>query len=236
MGDDLDDICGGDFESGLVGQNEAGVSLFGEIYGIPESLLSLISHATSLSNELLAMRTSTSDLSISHDLAQRSKILENQITSWQCPPQSPMNSPKAQADEAISANQAIMHHLILAIHGALLIYFYRRISNLNPTILQGYVDETIDHLLQCEQEKLNANLINCGIAWPGFIAATEAIGEVRQMKILGWLRQSSQVSGMRNFDVAADVAERVWQLRREGRPDATWVDVVKESKAGLVLT
>lgn len=179
LGDDLDEISGGDFELALLGQAQDGSSLFDQIYGIPETLLSLLSHCTALANDISAQKASSSDLSISHDLAQRSKSLEDQITLWQYEPQQRQNG---EDDESLGANAVIMGNLIRAIHGALSVFFYRRISNLNPSILQGLVDQTIDHLLQCEQEKLNAQLVNCGIAWPGFIAAAEAIGEERQSK------------------------------------------------------
>ncbi|KZF19096.1 hypothetical protein L228DRAFT_251186 [Xylona heveae TC161] len=233
LGQDLSDLCGLDFETELMGEREASENLFAGIYGIPESLLSLLSKTTCLANEILA--NTDLQLPIPLDLIEKSKLLENEIVSRQWEAFEELSSCRDESQD-LPANRTIMHHMNNAIHSALLVYFYRRVSNLNPMILQSHVDIIIASLCQCEQEMTNASIVNCGILWPGFIAATEALGEGRQREISRFLRASAQTSGMRHFEVAADLAEEVWKIRREQGSDVSWVEIVRNRRVPLVLT
>jgi arginine metabolism regulation protein II len=238
LGKDLDDISSGCFETGLISQLENESPLFMEIYGIPTSLLSLLSKVTSLANKIDAHTTSSNNTNVPMAFATESKILENEVCTWELVKHAPEDGTTEAADVNFSANRSIIRHINLAIHNGVVMYFYRRIYNLNPMILQSYVDKAdkaLEHLLQCEQEKLYNNIVNCGIVWPGFIAAAEAVGDARQRKILRWLRDSAASSGLRNFDAAGDVVEELWRIRRT-RPEVTWVDMLREGGTTLVLT
>ncbi|KFZ11167.1 hypothetical protein V502_07701 [Pseudogymnoascus sp. VKM F-4520 (FW-2644)] len=234
QGTDLDTISAGNFEIGLIGESceaQTSETLFEKIYGIPEAILSLISQTTSLANEILVL--GGDEACLPSDLARRSKVLENEICSW---------VPASVSDyepnnNAIPENRTIMPHLILGIHCSLVIYFYRRIRNIAPLLLQSYVQRTIEHLESNEQAKLDSSVINTGIVWPGFIAATEAISHELQERCERWLRECARQSGMRNFDTAADVAREVWKARKEsGDMGVSWVTLIRDRRVALILT
>jgi arginine metabolism regulation protein II len=243
------------------------LTLFEEIYGIPEPLLSLLSKTTSLSNEIMASKMGVhGGLLIDTDLIVRSKELELQILEWRAtevrlddasyidhlmnleheldsdwpetrlPESGKIGIPAGEFDSTPARSQASIS-LNLAIYHGLQVYFYRRVSNLDPSLLQFHVDAIINLLRHCRHDMSKVGIINCGIVWPGFLAAVEALGSQRQASIRSFLRESSLISGMRSFDVAIEVAEEVWQLRAEnGNLAASWVDVLAGQGRAIVLT
>lgn len=205
--------------------------MFQEIYGIPESLLSLLSRSTSLGNEIMTQRGDTFMGTLSLELLTRSKQLEDEITDWPS-----INLLPNYATSVLASSDLVAHLMTAALHSGLLIYFYRRVSDLHPSILQSLVDTTISYLKLCKDEMTKVGSINCGIVWPGFIAAVEALGEERQRGIRDFLIESASVSGMRSFDLAAHIAEEVWKARQVSGPRYSWVDLVRERNMSLVLT
>jgi arginine metabolism regulation protein II len=258
----------GALEAVLRGSSTGGVdnpSMFEEIYGIPETLLSLLSKATSLSNEIRAHKGQDDDPLLDPDLIVRSKELETNILRWRIielgmddasyvdslanldtesdsglsdigSSGEPTAENQAQ-DAATTLGLQASTSLNLAIHHGILIYYYRRIPNLDPSLLQFHVDAIMKLLRHCRHEMKKVGIINCGIVWPGFLAAAEALGCARQASIRSFLRESTRISGMRSFDIAMDVAEEVWRLRAEkGNAAVSWVHVLAEQGRTVVLT
>ncbi|KAH6886351.1 fungal-specific transcription factor domain-containing protein [Thelonectria olida] len=237
LGRDLDDSCGMDFEYGLFGEldNQKNPAFFKEIYGFPQELLSFISRATFLANQVAMHRRRFSELSMTTELEARCVALENEICAWN----NYSDDTDGDADDPVAAfaNRAIMYHLIAAFHYAVIIFFYRRVRQLNPFLLQPYVEKTIANLEAFEQEQRNFSLVNCGIVWPGFIAGAEAADPELQARFYKRLQECSRSSGMQNFGFAAEVLQELWALRRQkGREGITWMDVVRDRQLALVLT
>lgn len=222
LGKDMDALCGGNFESLLFGDcSNIQKDEFAEIYGFPQQLVSFISRTTYLSNATSAPSTS---------LDQQCRQLETGICEWTSPEQTATN-----ADDPFSllANQIMMPHLISAIHSAIIIFFYRRIRNVHPLMLQHHAEKTISSLEKFETEKRSLCLTNCGIVWPGFMAASEALDEGLRERSRVLLRGCARATGMRNFDVACDVVESVWAMKRNVGLRVDWSCVVRPA---LVLT
>lgn len=239
QGKDLDWECGGDFESGLLGEldhnhYQSARAFFGQIYGFPLQLLSFISRSTYLANDRHQFHITSHEGKQTPELDTLITALENDICSWEV-----SDKDIFQDDEqvAISVSRVIMSSLTAAIHSAVMVFFYRRVRVINPLLLQSYVEKTIANLELFEQEMREFSLINCGIVWPGFIAAAEALEPDLQARAYQLLRRSAASSGMRNFDVAADFVRDLWQLRKEKQVSSlTWVDLVRTKQTNMILT
>lgn len=234
LGLDLDGADMQDFEFEYNESDNRKGTMFAELYGIDVGLVSLISRTTALANHIMAEKDLNN--SVSTEVLRRSKMLENEITAWTWDASLEVPIYNEQGREDFEINQMVMKHLATAIHRALLIYLYRRVFDLHSSMLQGLVDEIIQSLYLCREVMIKAGIVHCGVVWPGFIAASEALGEERQAKLLSFLRRSADISGLRSFDVAADVVQEVWRLRRETDPDTTWIDVVRDQGKALVLS
>ncbi|KAM5379640.1 hypothetical protein ACJZ2D_003834 [Fusarium nematophilum] len=212
LGRDLDVFCGTDFEAGLFGgpdssNSQKRAAIFEEVYGFPEELFSFISRATYLANEVFMFQNQFPGFSVTSELEDRCRQLENEICAW-IPPASGLGRDGDEDPVSTFANKNIMPHLVVAFHCAVVIFFYRRVRHLNPLVLQTHVEKTIANMEGFEQEQRNFSLVNCGVVWPG---------------------------GMRNFDLAADLLRDLWELRRQN-PNITWMDLVRDRRLSLVLT
>ncbi|KAF7553141.1 hypothetical protein G7Z17_g3850 [Cylindrodendrum hubeiense] len=240
LGRDLDESCDMDFEFGLFGElggNSAPTNpaFFKEIYGFPQELLSFISRSTFLANEITMHRNKDPAFSMTADLENRCSDLENELCTWN--DQEDSIDDEVENPVAALTSRAIMHHLISAFHYAVIIFFYRRVRQLHPFLLQPYVEKTITNLEGFEQEQRNFSQVNCGIVWPGFIAGAEALDPDLQARFDRRLRGCAKFSGMWNFDFAADFLQDLWRLRREkSNFNITWMDLVKDRQLALVLT
>ncbi|RSL93111.1 hypothetical protein CEP52_013457 [Fusarium oligoseptatum] len=237
LGRDLDESCGMAFEFGLFGalENQENPAFFREIYGFPQDLLSFISRATFLANQISMHRRRFPELSMTTELEHHCTVLEGEICSWK----NYSDDAEGEADDPIAAfaNRAIMSHLITAFHCAVLIFFYRRVRQLHPFLLQPFVEKTITNLEAFEQEQRNFSLVNCGIVWPGFIAGAEAVDLELQARFYKRLQDCSRSSGMHNFGFAAEFLQDFWALRgQKGNENMTWMDMVRDRQLALVLT
>lgn len=154
-------------------------TLYPEVYGIPESLMLLISQTTRLGNEREAMMSAPSSPS-SPSPAQffrRARALERAICQWDDDePSSPSHSSSSNSSSssssssdsssyyppgtdtdahpaAVAANRRALAHLVRAMRAALAVYFYRRVHDVASTaILQPSVARTIEHLERIQDE------------------------------------------------------------------------------------
>lgn len=217
-------------------------TMFEQIYGIPESLFRLISHATHLADEVRRSRSGYPG-GMSQDLAQRAKIIEAKICNWKNPykllaeKQTLIVYGPAERSNKIEVRTDLLYNFLEAMHSALIIYFYRRVRDTNATALQHYVGKTIHHLLEHEKKKNMYGDTSAYVAWPGFIAACEALDPVQRDQISAFMFRAGQQSGVGSLFVAADVATKVWAARDDtGSLDVSWSDILATSKNGLIVT
>lgn len=217
-------------------------TMFEQIYGIPESLFRLISHATHLADEVRRSR-SVYPGGMSQDLAQRAKIIEAKICNWKNPykllaeKQTLIVYGPAERSHKIEVRTDLLYNFLEAMHSALIIYFYRRVRDTNATALQHYVGKTIHHLLEHEKKKNMYGDTSAYVAWPGFIAACEALDPTQREQISAFMFRAGQQSGVGSLFVAADVATKVWAARDDtGSLDVSWSDILATSKNGLIVT
>ncbi|THY68387.1 hypothetical protein D6C86_09391 [Aureobasidium pullulans] len=244
LGSELDSHDMADLETRLVkfpvDQDEP--TMFEQIYGIPESLFRLISHATHLADEVRRSR-STYPGGMSPEVAQRAKIIESKICNWKNPyrllaeKQTLIVYGPAERSDKIEVRTDLLFNFLEAMHSALIIYFYRRVRDTNAIALQHWVGKTIHNLLEHEKKKNKYGDTSAYVAWPGFIAACEALDPMHREQISAFMFRAGRQSGMGMFDTASDVATKVWAAREDtGSLDVSWSDILATSKNGLIVT
>lgn len=217
-------------------------TMFEQIYGIPESLFRLISHATHLADAVRRSRY-TYPSGMSQELAQQAKLLEAKICDWKNPyrllakVQTLVVYGPTESSDKIEVRTDLLFDFLEAMHSALIIYFYRRVRDMNAIALQHWVGRTIHHLLEHERKKNKHGDTSAYVAWPGFIAACEALDPAHREQIAAFMFRAGQQSGMGMFDTASDVASRVWAARDDtGSLDVSWSDILATSRNGLIVT
>lgn len=202
-------------------------TLYNQIYGIPETWLSLVSQTTRMANVLdclrIARRTHSNLSTEGWDTVQRRRVrLENMICSF--------DLTRARGGDNASPHD----HMLRALNSALVIFFYRRIRQVHPAILQGHVDSVITALRDYDNSLVQWQHPGPGTAWPAFMAGCEAITTPRREAILQWVEKGGSQCGFAAFTSAREVMMEVWKRQdghlstRGGEGVPTWVEVVKD--------
>lgn len=202
-------------------------TLYPEIFGIPEPWLLLLSLVIRLGTEKdEAEHQSTPNGLNLKDFVSRAKALEDYINQLQRPSQ----PTPAFATHQSSIDQHILENMLEAMRHALAIYFYRRIYNLNASMLQEKVVGVRDCLLQCEYADSSVVHGSAGFLWPAFIAACEAEDLKVQDSFSAWFELSAQRSGLACFTHTLASVAKIWQEKRSGDGSSvTWLDMMKRT-------
>lgn len=254
----------------LEDSRQFGDTLMPMIYGIPETWLSLVSQITRLANlmEMLKSSSSPDRHEMSASLQRRASLLEDMVCSFSAFPE--RNSEEDDGDSEVAgdghgntsnADADPKVHLLRALNSALEIFFYRRIRNVHPRILQGFVGEVVKSLRRFDELSTDCHILGAGSFWVVFIAGCEAMNSSNRRFFEQWTDRGYALSGIHGFQLAKDVMNQVWQKRdgmlaesRRGenpraRPTATnppkvmrpaltqcsWVDVSRELNVWVLL-
>lgn len=193
-----------------------------QIYGVPETWLRLVSQTTRLANALdrLDPGANTNDAEAFAMVQPKASRLENAVCAFRTRFRSPRKGP----------NTTPHLHMVRALSGALVIFFYRRIRGIQPLMLQESVDQVIDSLHAFDRALEQHDLPGPGTAWPAFIAGAEAMSQEQRKAIDGWLKKANSKSGWKGYETSRKVLHELWQ-RRDGDDGnvglPTWMDVCK---------
>lgn len=202
-------------------------SMYGLIYGISEPWLRLLSQTTRLANHIDAM-TTTGETNLNESLMQRAARLENLICSFA--------ASQTTGNEYATPN----YHLHRALNSALVVFFYRRVRNVNPWILQSHVDAVIDSLEKFNQALTLHDLVGPGTVWPAFVAGCEAMAGAKRHRFIQWIETAESKTALIYYTQAKEVLREVWSRREHNGPEdsnhrpLTWVDILRERKVWLV--
>ncbi|PWY96173.1 hypothetical protein BO94DRAFT_453495 [Aspergillus sclerotioniger CBS 115572] len=208
-------------------------TLYSQIYGVSETWLSLVSQTTRLANVMETFRVARESrvkpvsLEAWEALHRRSDRLESMVCSL-----------KERADSMGKLSKS-HESLLQALNSALVIFFYRRIRQVHPAILEGQVDKVISALSEFDLALADANLTGPGTVWPLFIAGCEATTPDRRKSILFLLDKGEARCGFSSYHTIRDVMKQVWEkqdahmARREAFP--TWLDIVKQKQVWPIL-
>lgn len=218
------------------------------LYGISETWLSLVSQTTRLANyiERLPVDFEKLDKAFLDSLESRKKQVENIIwASTGCPssldqePETGGSGRRKRQSGWQTPPAGPRAHLLEAFNHALVIFFYRRIQNIHPRVVQQLVDDVIQALRDfdsiCEKESLEGP----GSPWPAFIAGCEAISSDQRAFFRDWLQKSYEKTGFTRFKTTITCVQEVWRRQdeffRNGRQDWTWVHVSKDQGIYVML-
>ncbi|KAJ4301887.1 hypothetical protein N0V90_003983 [Kalmusia sp. IMI 367209] len=179
-------------------------TLYPEIFGVPEMWLFLVSLIIRLSTERdVAEKEGVPATLSAKDFLSRAKAIERCINQMRKPPPNLDHYDDPAVDNMLDAMQ-----------NALIIYFYRKIYDVESTMLQHKVEMVRDCLLRCNPSDPDAVYGSARLLWPVLIAASEARDPDVQASFAAWLRAAAQRSGLRLFSDTLENLENVWQERR----------------------
>ncbi|KAJ5986205.1 hypothetical protein N7451_010570 [Penicillium sp. IBT 35674x] len=209
------------------------LTLFPKIYGVAESFLMLLSQVIRLANERdLSLHKSEEGMLNLRDFWIRAKALEKAIrvllvscdghTHWE--------------DESQTEGKSRAR----AMYTALLIFFHRRINDLNPSLLQREVEAVRDFLERIRVDEAGLGGENMAtLIWPAFIAACEAMHSETQMFFSSWFEACFAMTGLITASVARQIIEMIWAKREECGLDGemcNWPDILRARKIRLMCT
>ena len=214
-------------------------TLYKQIYGIPETWLSLVSQTTRLANVMESFRIAQKsckgiNVEAWETLHRRSMLLENMICSLS------LGRSRGGRIEDTDTSTAT-RHMFQALSAALVIFFYRRIRQVHPVVLGGEVNKVISSLNQFNTALPHEKLTGPGTAWPAFIAGCEAITESQREDIMQWLNEADSKCGFAAFRTAKDVMTELWRKQDQhlatgrGEPVPTWIDVTRQAQSWPML-
>lgn len=231
-------------------------TLYLEIYGVSETWLTLLSQTTRLANVIDTIKLSgrVKNVHLMASLERRTERLENMVCSFASAPANKLTSHSEDTREEHAQSKPI-DCMIRALNAALVIFFYRRIRNVNPWILQVHVDDVIQALEDFDTALSAYNMQGPGTVWPAFMAGCEALTEARRMKLNQWIEQGITACGYAAFKSARNAMIEVWKRRdvkaatRKPRhlyakqdgssplssKDCTWMDLSRENRLWLML-
>jgi hypothetical protein len=110
--------------------------------------------------------------------------------------------------------QTMLEAMLESMHHAMLIYLYRRIYDVQASMLQGSVIAVRDCLQICESANGSAFYGSAGFAWTAFIAACEAEGIDLQRSFTTWYEIAAQRAGLASFTESLETVNSVWREKR----------------------
>lgn len=198
-------------------------TMYPSIYNIPESLMTMLSQTISFANEKARLESiAATNPAVSASLSDHAKTLEGIIWSWELPEAETTSlsrmSPAGLEEEDDSGAHLDSQHsrsMILAIHQALLIYFYRRVYNMNAMLLQDRVRQTLDYLEPCLTLEwwIEDQDFATSLAWSVFIAACEAVLPVLRQRSLDILTTIDNRGIFFTSAPPTEVVTAIWRRR-----------------------
>lgn len=208
-------------------------TLYPIMYGIPESLMTLLSQTVSIANEKARLESAARlNPGISIALSHHVKTLENRIWAWSL--NLDLLGPTKPPEIGTDPDSELIDHphaqsMALAIQQALIIYFYRRVYDMNAMILQDQVRKTLDHLEPCMEDLIDDHDFATSLAWPAFVAACEAASPDLQERALKCLSATDDRGIYFTPKPAKTIVPMIWNRRKQlGDWTASWQTIMAE--------
>lgn len=201
------------------------------IYGVPLSLLVLLSRTTQLIKRLSALRKSRGTTDDPPELAEQCDMLEMSIMDF------PSDDLTAQERDEETPNARIIRKTTIAFHHALIIYFAQNVRLLGHRYLQPYVLAVLSSIREIESIKDEKQILAAPLFWPAFIAASEAFDPATQAEFKGWYRQV-EVYCIEAARTGTMVLERLWKNGPATgvRYTSQWMALVERTGVDLMLS
>lgn len=177
---------------------EWSATLYPEIFGVPEQWILLVSLIIQLAKEKdddnqLFHR---SKLSVK-DFLHRAKAIETAISRLQR-----------------SASDPELDNLLEAMRHALAIYFYRRIYDVDSSMLQQKVASICECLQRSDEIVSPAAHGAARFIWPAIVAAREAESIENQVCLTNWFQNAARRAGLHLFITALANVKAIWEAKK----------------------
>ncbi|PYI31599.1 hypothetical protein BP00DRAFT_456916 [Aspergillus indologenus CBS 114.80] len=218
--------------------------MYRELYGVSETWLSLVSQTTRLANfvDKLTASKGPQDPGMMDALENAKLRLEERIwklVSLHDPPP-PLGPHGPNLEGSVEHPRAYMVH---ALNLGLVIFFYRRIRESNPRLLQPYVSSIVQALKDFAASCKAFHLEGPGSPWPAFMAGCEAMAPQDRDYLHRWMDEALTLTGFLRFRTIKQCMEEVWRRqleiadRRDGRVTYhSWVDTCREHNMYIMLS
>jgi len=184
-------------------------TLYPEIFGVPELHLFMLSLVIRLAREKVQSQDEAIPLK---EFMARAKAVERWIKQLHVLRQSiwmaetPTNPEQQQSVDLLNSLADTMQH-------ALSVYFYRRIYDLDPAMLEKHVLGVRDRLLEFDASDAGMGYGSLRLIWPAFVAACETDDEDIRASFVKWFEEAGTRSGLRIFRETKERIEQVWSDR-----------------------
>lgn len=192
-------------------------TLYTKIYGVPETLLTLLSQTVKLANGKQRLEgVAVSSRRVSAALRRHTKRLERNLWTLRLHDDAPTDSPTESP-------------LVQAVYQGLLIYFYRQVQKVDAMLFQDRVGKALDYLEPCLERLHHGHDLTLLVAWTAFVIACEAATDTLQDRALVCLTRVEACAAFFTVRKMSHIARRVWE-RRQQTDDWTisWLDVAKD--------
>lgn len=207
-------------------------TLYPEIFGVPETWMSLLSQVIRLRNEKeMSETTDALDVLSLKEFSMRAKALERCILQWEASASSTILSTTTQnAFQVVDVDWVTLESMLSALRHALAIYYYRTIHDVDPEVLQAKVRKVKDFLFACRQLCQSSGRYLNGLVWPAFIAGCEALDDELQQSFSEWFSLCTQQNGHLSSARMHQIMKRVWEERHQDRRATTsWMRLLQSS-------
>ncbi|MBE3041982.1 hypothetical protein IMZ48_05250 [Candidatus Bathyarchaeota archaeon] len=211
-------------------------TMYPEMYGIPESLMTLHSQTISLVNEKPKLEAAgLGNPAISAALAQHTRTLEQQIWSWSMQtsgiPDGPERPESLVFQDTPFYDKPDTRLLVLAMREAVIIYFYRRVYNMSAMMQQDQVRKLLDYIQPYIEIGKYDQDYAMSIGWALFIAVCEAVTPELQERGLRCLEAVDRRGVFIETEEPSEVMQAVWEHRRRtGDLTFSWPDVMRQTR------
>ncbi|KAL6914926.1 hypothetical protein FSST1_012686 [Fusarium sambucinum] len=184
-------------------------TLYPEIFGVPELHVFMLSLVIRLAREKEENQDEAMPLK---EFMGRAKAVERWIKQLHILRQSiwtaekPMDPEQQQSVDLLNSLDDTMQH-------ALSVYFYRRIYDLDPGMLEKHVLGVRDRLLEFDESDAGMGYGSLRLIWPAFIAACETDDKRVRDSFSRWFERSAKKSGLRIFTETIQRVKNVWDGR-----------------------
>ncbi|CAG9984757.1 unnamed protein product [Clonostachys byssicola] len=205
------------------------IGSYESIYGVPYSLLFLLTRAIDL---IYKLSDESFDGRIPLHLMDECDELEHSIMDWPAhtnfPSEPPTNS---------SSNTKIVYYHTAAFHEALIIYFAQHVRLVGHRFLQPHIRAVLDRMEVIEEIKVETNLVAAPLYWPAFIAGSEAFDKALQNRFRKWY-EHVMFYGIEALRTGFSILEDVWATgpQRADRVTSSWRELVEKSGKILMLS
>ncbi|KAF4972582.1 hypothetical protein FSARC_855 [Fusarium sarcochroum] len=211
---------------------EPRISSCERIYGIPHSLLYLLTRVIDLIDKIQGATDASSIGQVPGHLISECDDVERSILSW----------PEAVGlEESVrnidSPSSKIVHHHTLAFHNALIIYFAQHIPLVGHRFLQPYVTAVLESMEEIEVLKIGAETLAAPLYWPAFIAGSEAFDKGLQDRFHLWYSHV-QIYRIEALRTGIEVLSEIWENGPSAghRTTCYWRAAVERSGVRLMLS